>query len=177
MNKLKSKKGEESKSGDVGDADEALKQEDTNEHRDASPFGGYKNKESKFISAASLSVQQLLYMIASTIRAQYRGPSRETLMYSKPYTKRIDNMRMPVGRGPPYEAVVHSLKGNAFDWYTDLERESIDCWEEEMEQAFENHFYNTRRSVSMMELTNTKQRREEPAVDYINRFSSIELGL
>ncbi|KAK3043386.1 hypothetical protein RJ639_002688 [Escallonia herrerae] len=109
MNKLESKKSEESKSGDMDDADKALKEADTNEHPDASIFGGYKNKER-----------------------------------------------------------------NAFDWYTDLEPESIDCWEE-MEHEFQNRFYNTRRSVSMMELTNTKQGKEEPVVDYINRWRALSL--
>ncbi|KAK3018206.1 hypothetical protein RJ639_002899 [Escallonia herrerae] len=206
MNKLESKKSEESKSGDMDDADEALKQVDTNEHLDTSTFGGYKNKESKSISAASLSVQQLQDMIASTIRAQYGGPSRDTLMYSKPYTKRIDNMRMPVGyqppkfqqfdgKGNPRQHVAHfietcndagtegdllmkqfvrSLKGNTFDWYTDLEPESIDCWEE-MEREFQNRFYNTRGSVSMIELTNTKQGKEELVVDYINKWRALSL--
>ncbi|KAK3027882.1 hypothetical protein RJ639_041516 [Escallonia herrerae] len=69
---------------------------------------------------------------------------------------------------------VRSLKGNTFNWYMDLEPKSIDCWEE-MERAFQNHFYSTRRSVSMMELTNTKQRRKEPVVDYINRFRALSL--
>ena len=40
-------------------------------------------------------------MITNTIRGQYGGPSQSTLMYSKPYTKRIDNLRMPVGYQPP----------------------------------------------------------------------------
>ncbi|KAK2980373.1 hypothetical protein RJ640_014546 [Escallonia rubra] len=206
MNKLESKKSEESKSGDMDDADEALKQVDTNEHPDASTSGGYKNKESKFISTASLSIQQLQEMIANTIKAQYGGPSRDNLMYSKPYTKSIDNMRMPAGyqppkfqqfdgKGNPRQHVAHfietcndagtegdflvkqfvrSLKGNAFDWYTDLEPESIDCWEE-MEREFHNRFYSTRRSVIMMELTNTKQRKEEHVVDYINRWRALSL--
>ncbi|KAJ9705765.1 hypothetical protein PVL29_003729 [Vitis rotundifolia] len=52
-------------------------------------------------SVASLSVQQLQDMITNTIRAQYGGPSQSTLMYSKPYTKRIDNLPMLVGYQPP----------------------------------------------------------------------------
>ena len=51
-------------------------------------------------SVASLSVQQLQDMITNTIRAQYGG-STGSLRYSKPYTKRIDNMRMPNGYQPP----------------------------------------------------------------------------
>ena len=50
---------------------------------------------------------------------------------------------------------VCSLKGNAFDWYIDLEPKSIDNWEQ-LEIEFLNRFYSTFRTVSMMELTNIK---------------------
>ncbi|KAI5340154.1 hypothetical protein L3X38_019428 [Prunus dulcis] len=84
-------------------------------------------------------------MIANTIRVQYRAPSRDTLMYSKPYTRRMDNLQMPTGYQPP----------------------KFQHWDQ-MEREFLNRFYSTRRTVSMMELTNTKQRKDEPVVDYIN---------
>ena len=44
-----------------------------------------------------------------------------------------------------------------------------------MEREFLNRFYSTRRIVSMMELTNTKQWKDEPVVDYINRWRAISL--
>ena len=69
---------------------------------------------------------------------------------------------------------VRSLRGNAFDWYTDLEPELIDSWEQ-MEREFLNRFYSTRRTVSMIELTNTKQWKDEPVVDYINRWRTLSL--
>ena len=140
-------------------------------------------------------------MITNTIRAQYGGSSTSSLMYSKPYTKCIDNMRMPNGyqphkflqfdgKGNPKQHVAHfvetcenagtqgglfvkqfvrSLKGNAFDWYTNLEPKSIDSWEQ-LAREFLNRFYSTRHTVSMMELTNTKQWKDEPVVDYIHRW-------
>ncbi|KAA0040811.1 retrotransposon gag protein [Cucumis melo var. makuwa] len=109
------------------------------------------------VSVASLSVQQLQDMIANSIRAQYGGPPQTSFMYSKSYTKRIDNLRMPLGyqppkfqqfdgKGNPKQHIAHfvetcenagsrgdqlvrqfvrSLKGNAFEWYTDLEPEGI----------------------------------------------------
>ena len=40
-------------------------------------------------------------MITNTIRAQYGGSFTSSLTYSKPYTKRIDNIRMPNGYQPP----------------------------------------------------------------------------
>ncbi|KAA0041771.1 retrotransposon gag protein [Cucumis melo var. makuwa] len=118
-------------------------------------------------------------MIANSIRAQYRGPPQTSFMYSKPYTKRINNLRMPLGyqpskfqkfdgKGNPKQHIAHfvetcenagsrgdqlvrqfvrSLKGNAFEW----------------------------RVVSMMELTNTKQRKGEPVIDYINRWRALSL--
>ena len=44
-----------------------------------------------------------------------------------------------------------------------------------MESEFLNYFYNTRWTVSMMELTNTKQWKDESVVDYINRWHSLSL--
>ncbi|KAK2982594.1 hypothetical protein RJ640_002083 [Escallonia rubra] len=150
MNKLELQANEESNRGEVN---EASKKRGANGSHDEFTFDGYA-KEDKSNSVASLSVQQLQDMITSTIWAQYGGPSCNNLMYSKPYTK--------------------SLKGNAFDWYTDIEPESIDCWEA-MEREFLNWFYSTRRSVSMMELTNTRHWKDEPVVDYINRWRSLSL--
>ncbi|RVW19841.1 Transposon Ty3-I Gag-Pol polyprotein [Vitis vinifera] len=69
---------------------------------------------------------------------------------------------------------VHSLRGNAFDWYIDLAPKCIDSWDQ-MKREFLNHFYNTRRTVNMMEITNTKKWKDESVVDYINRWRSLSL--
>ncbi|MCQ7416344.1 retrotransposon gag domain-containing protein, partial [Salmonella enterica] len=165
-----------------------------------------ENQPQHSTSIASLSVQQLQDMIMSSIRAQYGGPTQNSLMYSKPYTKRIDNLSMPTGfqppkfqqfdgKGNPKQHIAHfvetcenagtrgdllvkqfvrTLKGNAFDWYTDLEPGMIDSWEQ-LEREFLNRFYSTRRTVSMTELTSTKQRKGEPVIDYINRWRALSL--
>ncbi|TYK02185.1 ty3-gypsy retrotransposon protein [Cucumis melo var. makuwa] len=52
-------------------------------------------------SIASLSVQQLQEMIANSIKTQYGGPAQTFSLYSKTYTKRIDNLRMPNGYQSP----------------------------------------------------------------------------
>ncbi|KAM1624947.1 hypothetical protein COP1_023001 [Malus domestica] len=49
----------------------------------------------------SLSIQQLREMIASTIKAQYEGSSHDSVLYSKPYSKKIDALKMPRGYQPP----------------------------------------------------------------------------
>ncbi|KAA0063852.1 ty3-gypsy retrotransposon protein [Cucumis melo var. makuwa] len=126
------------------------------------------------VSVASLSVQQLQDMIVNFIKAQYGGPPQTSFMYSKPYTKRIDNLRMPLGGDQLVRQFVRSLKGNAFEWYTDLETEVIDSWKQ-LENEFLNCFNSIRRTVSMMELTNTKQRKGEPVIDYINRWRALSL--
>ncbi|KAM1236838.1 hypothetical protein PS2_037634 [Malus domestica] len=69
---------------------------------------------------------------------------------------------------------VRSLKGNSVEWYTDLEPESINNWEQ-LEREFLNCFYSTRRTVSMLELTSTKQWKDELVVDYINRWRTLSL--
>ncbi|KAA0066578.1 ty3-gypsy retrotransposon protein [Cucumis melo var. makuwa] len=58
-------------------------------------------QQQQSVSVASLSVQQLKNMIANSIKAQYRGPLQTSFMYSKSYTKRIDNLRMPLWYQPP----------------------------------------------------------------------------
>ncbi|KAM1757464.1 hypothetical protein ACFX11_006714 [Malus domestica] len=40
-------------------------------------------------------------MIANTIRTQVRGTLQDALLYSNPYTKRIDSLWMPTGYQPP----------------------------------------------------------------------------
>ncbi|KAM2732019.1 hypothetical protein FF1_034634 [Malus domestica] len=154
----------------------------------------------------SLSIQQLQEMITNTIKAQYEWSSYTSGFYSKPYSKKIDALRMSRGyqppkvmqfdgKGNPKQHVAHfvetcnnagtegdylakqfvrSLKGNAFEWYTDLEPESINSWEQ-LEREFLNRFYSTRRTVSMLELTSTKQWKDEPVIDYINRWRTLSL--
>ncbi|XP_021860377.2 uncharacterized protein [Spinacia oleracea] len=70
---------------------------------------------------------------------------------------------------------VRSLKEVAFDWYTDeLAPGSIDSWDQ-MEKMFLNRFFNTRRIVSMLELTQTNQLEGEPVVEYIDRWRTLSL--
>ncbi|OMO58134.1 Retrotransposon gag protein [Corchorus capsularis] len=157
-------------------------------------------------SVGVLSVQQLQEMITNTIKAQYGTSSKAYHAYVKPYTRRIDELKMPEnyqppkfqqfdGKGNPRQHVAHfietcnnagtygdllvkqfvrSLKGNAFDWYTDLDSESIDSWDQ-LEREFLNRFFSTRRTISMTELTNTRQRKDEVVIDYINSWRALTL--
>ncbi|KAH0781657.1 hypothetical protein KY290_001255 [Solanum tuberosum] len=70
---------------------------------------------------------------------------------------------------------VRSLKGNAFDWYTDLESGSIDSYKQ-MKKEFLNRFYSTRCVVSMIEIANARQRNDEQVIDLKNRWMSLSLN-
>ncbi|KAA0061208.1 ty3-gypsy retrotransposon protein [Cucumis melo var. makuwa] len=125
-------------------------------------------------SIASLSVQQLQEMIANFIKTQYGGPAQTFSLYSKSYTKRIDNMRMPHGYQPPKFQQFDgkgNLKQHIAHFIETCETAGTrgDFWEQ-LEGDFLNCFYSTRRIVSMIELTTTKQQKGEPVVDYINRW-------
>ncbi|KAL0314526.1 UNVERIFIED_CONTAM: hypothetical protein Sangu_2297000 [Sesamum angustifolium] len=124
-------------------------------------------KELQVSSDGLIPVDQLKEFIEGTIKSKIEGSSKSSITYSKPYTPRIDSLKMPMGyqppkfqqfdgKGNPKQHVAHLvetcnnvgtygdhlvkqfirlLKGNAFDWYTDLEAGSIDGWEQ-LEQEF-----------------------------------------
>jgi len=71
------------------------------------------------------------------------------------------------------EQFFRTLKGISFDWYTDLKLES-NGWGQ-TEQEFLNRFYSIQHPVSMTELTNTKQWKDEPVLDYINHWCTLSL--
>ena len=57
---------------------------------------------------------------------------------------------------------------------TDLKSEVIESWKQ-LEKELLNPFYSIRYVVSMMKLTNTKQHKGEPVIDYINRWRTLGL--
>jgi len=52
-------------------------------------------------SLGSMSVKQIHSLIANAVKAQLGGGSYNTHLYTKPYMKRIDALRMPHGYQPP----------------------------------------------------------------------------
>ncbi|XP_012834010.1 PREDICTED: uncharacterized protein LOC105954874 [Erythranthe guttata] len=152
-------------------------------------------------------VDQVMTLISGTIKDKLEGGSKSPSTYVKPYTQRIDDLRMPMGyippkfqqfdgKGNPKQHVAHfvetcndagtygdhlvkqfvrSLKDNAFDWYIDLGANSIDSWKH-LEEEFLNRFYSTRRTVIMIELTNSRQWKKEPVIHYINRWRNLSFN-
>ncbi|KAL0345550.1 UNVERIFIED_CONTAM: hypothetical protein Sradi_4386300 [Sesamum radiatum] len=70
---------------------------------------------------------------------------------------------------------VLSLKDTSFDWYIDLETNSINSWGN-LQNKFFNRFYSARRSVSMIEPANQHQEKDEPVFDYINNWRNLSLS-
>jgi hypothetical protein len=69
---------------------------------------------------------------------------------------------------------VQTLSGPAFTWYTKLANSSIRTWEQ-MQDAFLECFYSTQRMVGITELTQTLQRSNEKAANFINRWRNLSL--
>ncbi|KAH7846488.1 hypothetical protein Vadar_014552 [Vaccinium darrowii] len=177
------------------------------EEADSSNKKPEEPKEFALSSGGLIPMDQLRDFILGTIKDKYEEAPKSSSTYIKPYTRRIDLMKMPVGYQPPkfqqfdgkgnpkqhiahfvetcnnagtdgdllVKQFVRTLKGNAFDWYCDLEPGTLDTWEQ-LEQEFLNRFYSTRRTVSMVELTNACQWKDEPVVDYINRWRHLSLN-
>ncbi|KAL0293719.1 UNVERIFIED_CONTAM: hypothetical protein Sradi_6922000 [Sesamum radiatum] len=127
--------------------------------------------------------------------------------YMKPYTKRIEQLRMPKtyqppkfqqfnGHGDPRQHIANfvetcnnagtdrdllvkqfelSLKGTTFHCYIDLEANSVDSWDD-LQNKFFNCFYSARRTVSMIELANQHQGKDELVLDYINNWRNLSLN-
>jgi len=144
-----------------------------------------------------MTAEKIQELIANAVKTQLGVRSQKSHLYTKPYTKRINALRMSYGyqppkfnkfdgRGDPNQHVAHfikrcnvgtggdllvkqfvrTLKGIVFNWYTDLLHITGSRWS----KKFLNRFYSTKRTVTMTELTNTKQWKDEPVLDYINRW-------
>ncbi|WMV37542.1 hypothetical protein MTR67_030927 [Solanum verrucosum] len=120
-----------------------------------------KIKEIHIFAEGFIPIDQLKDFIIETIEDKSEFSSKFSPTYVKPYTQRIDNLKMPKGYQPPnlqqfdgkenpkqhiahfietcndagtygdhlVKEFVRSLRENAFDWYTNLEPNSIDSWE------------------------------------------------
>uniref|UniRef100_A0A6N2MMH1 Retrotransposon gag domain-containing protein n=1 Tax=Salix viminalis TaxID=40686 RepID=A0A6N2MMH1_SALVM len=161
---------------------------------DESAIGAVENIRG--ITDGIFTTNQLKELIKEAITDQVESSIQPSYSYVKPCSKLPHKVQQFDGKGNPRQHIAHfvetcnnagtngdlmvkqfvrSLKGNAFDWYTDLESCSIDTWEQ-LEREFLNRFYSTRRVVSMIELTNARQWKQEPVIDYIHRWRNLSLN-
>ncbi|KAL0361493.1 UNVERIFIED_CONTAM: hypothetical protein Sradi_3833800 [Sesamum radiatum] len=154
-----------------------------------------------------VSVEDVKNTVNEPIAKTYETRVQAFKSYMKPYTRRIEQPRMPEnyqpqkfqqfnGHGDPRQHSAHfvetcknagtdgdllvkqfvlSLKDNAFHWYIDLEANFIDNWDD-LQNKFFSRFYSARRTVSMTELANQHQEKDEPVLDYINNWRNLSLS-
>ncbi|MQL77236.1 hypothetical protein Taro_009647, partial [Colocasia esculenta] len=67
-----------------------------------------------------------------------------------------------------------SLTGLAFEWYSSLSAGSISDWAD-MQKKFRERFYIAEREVTVAELYATRQRNDESALDYIQRWRNLSM--
>jgi len=75
--------------------------EDSDKESNHSEESDDERKAKKDRSLGSMSVEHIQNLIANMVKAHLEGGSHKTHCYSKPYTKRIDALRMPQRFQPP----------------------------------------------------------------------------
>ncbi|KAH7840428.1 hypothetical protein Vadar_016753 [Vaccinium darrowii] len=147
---------------------------ESKEEADSSNKKPEEPKEFALSSVGLIPMDQLRDFILGTIKDKYEETPKSSSAYHIAHFVETCNNAGTDG-DLLVKQFVRTLKGNSFDWYCDLEPGTLDTWEQ-LEQEFLNRFYSTRRTVSMVELTNACQWKDEPVVDYINRWRHLSLN-
>ncbi|KAK3026904.1 hypothetical protein RJ639_041373 [Escallonia herrerae] len=152
----------------------------------------------------SIPVDQLREFIMGTIKDKLKGPTKSSLTYAKPYTQKIDLLRMPIGyqppkfqqfngQGNPKQHIAHFVEtcNNAGTYGDHLVKRFVRSlkgnafvWYTDLQphsinswEQLEQEFLKfTPCTVSMIELTNSCQWIDEPVIDYINRWKNLSLN-
>ena len=75
-------------------SDKGSNEEDSNKESNHDKEFENDRKARKDCSLGSMYVEQIQSLIANVVMAQFRGGSHKTYLYTKPYMKRIDSLRM-----------------------------------------------------------------------------------
>ncbi|KAL0401866.1 UNVERIFIED_CONTAM: hypothetical protein Slati_4216500 [Sesamum latifolium] len=119
-----------------------------------------------------ISVEHVKNTVNEAIAKTYETQVQALKSYVKLYTRRIEQLRMPVNYQPPKFQQFNDV---AFDWYIDLEANSINSWDD-LQNKFFSYFYSARRAVSMIEFGNQHQEKDEPVLEYINNWRNLSLN-
>ncbi|KAL7139389.1 hypothetical protein ABFS83_09G047400 [Erythranthe nasuta] len=130
-----------------------------------------------------IHVDQVMMLISGTIKHTLDGSSKSPSTYVKPYTQRIDDLKMPMGyippkfqqfdgKGNPKQHLAHFVEtcNDAGTYGEHLinkfirspKENAFDCWKH-LEEEFLNRFYSTPRT-------------KDPVIDYINRWRNLSLN-
>ncbi|KAL0297671.1 UNVERIFIED_CONTAM: hypothetical protein Sradi_6819200 [Sesamum radiatum] len=131
-------------------------------------------KEIQISSDELIPVDQLKELIEGTIKSKIEESSRSSFTYSKPYTPRIDSLKMSMGYQPP--------KFQQFDG-KDNPKQHVAHFVETCNNA--GTYARTRISQSLLQHTvdcqhgrayKYRQWKEEPVINYINRWRNLILN-
>ncbi|KAI3463755.1 hypothetical protein Pfo_020418 [Paulownia fortunei] len=127
-----------------------------------------------------IPVDQLKEFIMRTIKDKFDGSFKSSLTYMS-IRYQPSQFHQFDGKGNSKQHVAHFIKacnvsGTYGDYLTDLEANSINSWEQ-LKQEFLNRFYSIRQTVSMIELTNSRQWKEEHASAIEMCIQEIHWGL
>ncbi|KAK4395807.1 hypothetical protein Sango_1735000 [Sesamum angolense] len=117
-------------------------------------------KELQISTDGLILVDQLKEFIEGTIRSKIEGSSRSSFTYSKPYTPRIDSLKMPMGYQPP--------KFQQFDGRGNPKQHVAHFVENATMQGHMICQHGRAYKFSSM--------KEEPVVDYINRWRNLSFN-
>ena len=67
-----------------------------------------------------------------------------------------------------------SLTGVAFEWYANLHPESIQTWPQ-MKDAFRVRFGGVSDKITIADLANTRQNKDEKVIDYVMRWRNLSI--
>ncbi|KAH7688681.1 Retrotransposon gag domain-containing protein [Dioscorea alata] len=67
-----------------------------------------------------------------------------------------------------------SLTGVAFEWYANLQPESIQTWQQ-MKDSFRVRFGGVTDKITIADLANTRQNRDEKVIDYVMRWRNLSI--
>ncbi|GFY80877.1 hypothetical protein Acr_01g0006860 [Actinidia rufa] len=122
------------------------------------------------LADGSIPIDQLDEIILGAIKDKYEGTLKSSLTYAKPYTQKIDQLKIPVGYPPP--------KFQQFDDKGNPKQYMLILWKRatmlELMEIFSssNLFVHSR----AMLLIGSRQWKDEPVVDYFNRWRNLSLN-
>ncbi|KAG9446452.1 hypothetical protein H6P81_012580 [Aristolochia fimbriata] len=139
------------------------------------------NREPLLEEPGALSYGTLQEMISNAVEQKVQSEGVRSQAYTRPYSRWIQAIHMPTsyhppkfqqfsGDGNPKQHVAHFMRPATMQELTE-----ISSWEQ-LESEFLSRFYNTKRTVTLVELTNLKQRHGEKVIEYINRWRNLRLN-
>ncbi|KAL0303077.1 UNVERIFIED_CONTAM: hypothetical protein Sradi_6175800 [Sesamum radiatum] len=157
--------------------------DDTMTHSSSHAMISLTNSTTSFkVPQRQMNLKSKIYTVNEAIAKTYETRVQAFKSYVKPYTRRIEQLRMPEnyqppkfqqfnGHGDPRQHIAHFVE-TCNDAGTDG-----DLLVKQFLLSLKDTAFNcARRTVSMTELANQHQEKDEPVLDYINNWRNLSLS-